>query len=313
MANNKFDNFIWYEKYRPTSLEDMVLPKEYRAVFESYIKKQNIPHLLLYGPNGSGKTTISNILINNIKCHKLILNASGEDRGVATIKGKVKQFAASLPFEKNTLKIVLLDEADFLTIESQTALRNTMETYSSSCRFILTGNYIDKIRKEIKSRCTMFEFSQYSKKRLMKNIFKILEFEKVKAKEEDIENLISSFYPDIRSIINNLQICSNEGKFNPELITSTSIDYSKIQDYILNGAVKSLRKLWVGMNDFTIIYKFLFDSLIYKIEEDKRSEVAEAIAEHLYRDSSIADREINVTMCCIMIMKICNIRISFID
>lgn len=308
---SKIDQFIWFERYRPATIDDMVLPKVYKEKFQSYIDEQEIPHLLLYGPNGSGKTTMATILMDEIKCQRLVLNASGEDRGIATIKGKVKQFAASQPFAKDYLKIVLLDEADFLTAESQTALRNTMETYSSTCRFILTGNYIDKIRKEIKSRCTMYEFSQYPVKKLVKHLLNILDLEKVKAETEDVEKLVSSFYPDIRSIINNLQMCSSEGEFNPNLISSTSIDFSKISEFIVSGSVSRLRNLWVGMTDFTFIYRYLFDEFIFEVEEDKRSMVAETIAEYLYRDANIADREINITMCCVMIMRAINSKINF--
>ena len=305
-----FDNFIWAERYRPKNIEDLVLSSGIRTKFEEYIQEKEIPHLLLFGPNGSGKTTMATILMDSIPCQKLILNASGEDRGVATIKGKVKQFASSMSY-KDTLKIILLDEADFLTIESQTALRNTMETYSSTCRFILTGNYVDRIRKEIKSRCTQYEFSQYSVKRLMKHLLGILKEEGVKADEGDIVTLINSFYPDIRSIINNLQICSVNGKFDPDLITSTSLDIEDLTKNIVKGNIKSLRKLWVGMTDYTFIYKFLFDEFIFTINEEDRPEVAEVIAEFMYRDATIADRELNVTTCCMMIMKKIGASIKF--
>lgn len=307
-----FENYIWYERYRPTEMDQMVLPKKwYSEKFEEYIEEQEIPHLLFFGPNGSGKTTMANILMNKIKCQSLVLNASGEDRGIDTIKGKVKQFAASQPLTKDTLKIIFLDEADYLTTEAQRALRNTMETYSKTCRFILTGNYIDKIKREIKSRCTCFEFSQYSKKRLLKTIFTILEYEKVKAKEEDIINLINAFYPDIRSIYNNLQLCSANGKFNPEFITSTSIDFNSLTTCLLHGKVRSLRKLLIGMNEYLPIYKYLFDDFIYKVDKTMKSEVSEIVAEYLFRDASIADREINITMACMMIMKTLCIKIKF--
>lgn len=309
MSKN-FDNFIWYEKYRPTSIDELVIPKTYREKFEEYIEEKNIPHLLLFGPQGSGKTTLASILMDTIPSQRLILNASGEDRGIATIRGKVKQFAASESF-KSQLKIVFMDEADGITPDAQFALKNTIETYSKNCRFIFTANNVDRIRKEIKSRSTLFEFSQYPIKRLKKYLFSILESEKIKAKEEDLEKLIDSFYPDIRSIINNLQVCSVNGKFDPDLITATSIDVTKIQEFISKGYVRSLRKLWTGMTDFTFVYKYLFDDFIYTQEEIQRVMVAETIAEYLHRDSTIADRELNITTCCIMLMRICGTGIHF--
>lgn len=308
---SEIQNFIWFEKYRPKSIDDMVLPSNIKEKFQSYIDEQNIPHLLLYGSNGSGKTTMATILMDNIKCQKLILNASGEDRGIATIKGKVKQFAASQPFQKGAIKIILLDEADFLTAESQTALRNTMETYSSTCRFILTGNYVDKIRKELKSRCTIYEFSQYPKKRLVKYLESILTNEKVKSDKEDLEKLIDCYYPDIRSIVNNLQACSVNKKFDPELLSSTTIDLEQVSNNIKSGNVKTLRTLWAGITDFSFLYKYLFDSFIFEIGEKNRPEIAEVIGEFLYRDFSIADRELNMTVCCITLMKIIGTKINF--
>lgn len=306
-----FDNFIWYEKYRPTTIKNLILSQEYRIKFQSYIEEQEIPHLLLFGPNGSGKTTMATILMDSIKCQRLVLNASGEDRGIDTIKGKVKQFASSQPFTKDTLKIIFLDEADKITPDAQDSLRNTIEMYSKTCRFILTGNYVDKFKKSIKSRCTMYEFSQYPIKKLMEYLDQILKEEKVKAQTEEIEKLVTSFYPDIRSIVNNLQACSVDGKFDLGLISSSIVDQTKIGRNILEGKVKSLRTLWVGMNNYIFVYKYLFDEFIFKIDENKRPEVAETIAEFMYRDTTITDREINVTMCCLMIMRIIGSKIQF--
>jgi len=306
-----FQNYIWYERYRPIEIDQMVLPKEYSEKFDSYIEEQEIPHLLFYGVNGSGKTTVATILMNKIKSQSLILNASGEDRGIATIKGKVKQFAASQSYSKDTLKIIFLDEADKITGDAQDSLRNTMETYSQTCRFILTCNYIDKIIKGIKSRCTQFEFSQYSKKKLLRSLIEVLKDEKIKACEEDIQKIIDSFFPDIRSIYNNLQLCSSNGKLNPSLITSASIDYNALTNHILNGHVKSCRKMMIGMTEYLPIYKFLFDIFIFKVDEDKRSEIVECVSEYLYRDVNIADREINITACFMMLMKILDRKIKF--
>ena len=305
-------NFIWYEKYRPKELSELVLPITYRDKFESYIEEQNIPHLLFYGPQGSGKTSTAQIFINSIPCHSMSLNASSKDRGIDTIKGKVKEFASSQPI-KGRLKIVFLDEADGLTADAQIALKNTIETYSKSCRFILTANVLDRIRREIRSRCTCYEFRQYPIKKVISNVSHILDNENVKAKESDVAKLVDKFYPDIRSIINNLQAGSTNGKFNPELIVATSIDMEDFLDNMKGGKVSSLRKMWAGMSDFTWVYKYIFDYILSNKEfEDKvKAESAEAVAEFMYRDASIADREINVTMCCMILMRINGWRIHF--
>lgn len=151
-------NMIWYEKYRPDKLSSLILDKETRQSFKTFIKEKQIPHVLLHGPAGSGKTTLSMILLKEIAAGKLVLNASSDDRGIATIKYKVKQFASAHRGGQGKLNIVLLDEADGTTSDAQLALKNTMETYHKNCRFILTCNQIDRIIDPIVSRCMLFKF-----------------------------------------------------------------------------------------------------------------------------------------------------------
>jgi replication factor C small subunit len=308
-------NFIWYERYRPKELSEMVLPQAYREKFEEYVEEQNIPHLLFHGPAGSGKTTMAQILMSKIQCHSMVLNASSKDRGIDTIKGKVREFASSQPLVGH-LKIVFLDEADGLTPDAQIALKNTVETYSKSCRFIFTANAPDRIKREIKSRCSAYEFRQYSKKKLLKRLNDILDVEKVKASTEDVTGLIEKFYPDIRSILNNLQAGSVKGKFDPNLIASSSVNIEDVLSCIKAGKVMSLRKLWTGLTEFTWVYRTLFDDFLgvegeSAVDHATKAEIADIIAEFMYRDAMVSDREINVTACCLRIMKELGCRINF--
>jgi replication factor C small subunit len=309
---SKFDNFIWYEKYRPKQINEMVLPPNQKDRFTEFIDKQEIPHLLFYGPPGSGKTTLSFILMDSIKSHRLVLNASSEDRGIATVKGKVKQFAAADGFQGG-LNIIFLDEADSLTVDAQRALRNTMETYSSNCRFILTGNYVDKILPEIKSRCISFEFNTYPKRRLIMKAEEILKAEKISFNPDDLHPLIDRFYPDIRSIINNLQVGCVDRRYEPSSLANLTIDFDVLNELILKGQVWKIRKMLVGITDFLWLYKYLFDRFINEsnFTDEQKREVACSISEHIVNDARTPDKEIVFIGCLLDIMSRIGCQISF--
>jgi DNA polymerase III delta prime subunit len=304
------ENYIWYEKYRPNNLDEMTFSKRNKKIFYKYIADKNIPHLLLSGSAGSGKTTTALILIKELKATKLILNASSEDRGIGTMKGKVKQFASS---QSNNLKVVLLDEADHLTSDAQPALRNTIETYSKTCRFILTANYKERIIKPIQSRCTSYEFSTFSKSKVYTLIEKILEKEKIKSKDSDIRIIIEKYYPDIRSIINTIQSCSLSGKLILKELPTLSIDFKKFENLLCKGEIGKLREMWYGISDFTNFYKHLFNTFIpsYKTNEKNKTEMAIEVTNYMYQDALVLDKEINFSGCCISLMQILKIKIRF--
>lgn len=296
-------NYIWYEKYRPKNLEAMVLKREYRELFEHYIEEKEIPHLLFYGTNGSGKTTLAFILMNNIPCTRLVLNASSEDRGIATIKGKVKQFAASATID-GKLKIVFLDEGDKLTKDAQDALRNMMETYSGSCRFIITGNYIDKIQEAIKSRCTLFQFNTFHKKRLVRQLQGILKKEGVEFDEVVLLEIVEKHYPDIRSIINVVQSSSIGGYLQNYVSKEGCLDGDLLIELIKQGNLKDLRIALTNTVEFSWLYRHLTDIIMSDddLDADRRRAGIQILAEYMWKDSSVLIREINFVACVLELM-----------
>ena len=295
------ENYIWYEKYRPKTLDQMVLQPEYHKAFQQYIADGDIPHLLFVGPPGSGKTTLALVLIEAIPCFKLILNASSKDRGIETIRGPVREFASSMPL-KGKIKIIFMDEFDQCSVDSMKALRNTMETYSNTCKFILTGNYQERIIPEIHSRCIKYEFNSFPRNELTLLIRRILSAENCRAKDKDLNILIDRFYPDMRSIINTLQQGCKDKFFNLASTNLSSYDSKTIFDLLAEGELRKIREKWAGTMDFLWLYKTLFDEFIQQVEEESRPEIALIIADYLYKDGLVADHEINASACLVQLM-----------
>ena len=313
MAVSGIRNTIWYERHRPKSIADMVLSEQYAKSFASYIENGEIPHLLFFGPAGSGKTTTAFILLDALNCSRLVLNASSKDRNIETMRGKVKTFASSLSLNGQP-KVVFMDEADGMLGDAQRALKNTIEAYSAQCRFIFTCNDIDRIDPAIKSRCIKYEFTAFPQGQLIDQLGVILKKESVSYAQEDIEKIIGQFYPDIRSIVNTLQACSIGGKLDPAVVSKTAVDPNQALDLILDGEVGKLRVLLSGITDFNFLYKFLFDVLLTvdDLSSEEKKETVALLGEHLFRDASVANREINFIDCVIKLMGVLNCKkISF--
>lgn len=311
----QLDSFIWYEKYRPKELSALVMPDTTRASLEHFLEKQDVPHLLLHGPAGSGKTTAAQILTENLPCTVLELNASSVDRGVDVVKTKVKQFASSAPMPGKTLKIVFFDEADGLTLEAQKALRNTIETYQYSCRFIFTANYLDKMLDAIRSRCMMFEFSQFPLPMVKRHCCGILRKEGVTFDRDAVGQVVERFYPDFRTILNTLHMGSISGTFNASSIAALNIDPTVLAGYILEGRVGELRRYWTGVSDFMFLYRLLFDEfvpLLAETDPGSAGNVVMQLAEHLAMDTTIPDKEMCFTSCCVAIMQIIGANPDFV-
>ena len=190
---------LWVEKYRPTSLENYIGNDHLKSKVSVYLESGDIPHLLLFGRAGTGKTTLAKLLINNIECDYLYINASDEN-SVEVVRDKVKNFASTLGFQ--VMKVIILDECDYITPNAQAALRNLMETFSKHTRFILTCNYVERIIDPIQSRCQPFQIVPPSRKEVAMHLQEILSEENVSRKTEDVATLVNGGYPDIRRVIN---------------------------------------------------------------------------------------------------------------
>ena len=289
-------NTLWVEKYRPDNLDTYIGNEHLKEKVSVYLESGDLPHLLLYGKAGTGKTTLAKILVKNIECDYLYINASDENN-VDTVRNKVKNFASTMGFKD--YKIIILDECDYITPNAQAALRNLMETFSKHCRFILTCNFVERIIDPIQSRCQSFQIIPPSKKEVAKHVHGILLKENVMSNMEDLKVLIDSGYPDIRRVINVAQRNVVKDKLKLDTTSIIQNDYKlkllkilKTQD--TKTAFKDIRQLLLDnkITDFADLFRLLYD----KVDDWGKGHVAECIliiARYELSDSQVVDKEIN--------------------
>jgi len=296
-------NNLWVEKYRPKTLDEMVLSPENRNYFTSL--KDEIPNLLFVGTPGIGKTTIAKIIVQDIlKCQYLYINASDEN-GIDTIRSKVSSFSQTKSID-GKVKVVILDEADGITLDGQRALRNTMEEYSGYTRFILTANYKHKIIPAIQSRTQYFDLTPPLQE-VSGRVVSILKLEKVKVPDTEktkLVKVIKDNYPDIRKTINLIQKYSATGTLTITVNVDTSSIAKVVYEYIKSKKLTELRKHLIEnesefQGDYGALLKhylnFLYDNT--EIKDDVKRKAIVVIAEHLYRDAMVLDKEINAFAC----------------
>ena len=285
---------LWVEKYRPQDLSTYVGNESLKTKVERFLDDGNVPHLLLYGRAGGGKTTLAKIIVNHVDCDYLYINASDE-RNIDLVRDKLKTFASSVGFKP--MKVVILDEADYLNVNSaQPALRNLMETFSAHCRFILTCNYVEKIIDPIQSRCQTYKIVPPSKKEVAVHSKTILEKENISFDLDDLALVVTAGYPDMRKVINELQRMSIDGKLSVDKDGMIHNEF-KLQflDAIRNGeSLGTIRKMVADSNftEYTELYRLLYDE-VESFGVEKMPEIIADISKGSYQDVLVVDKEIN--------------------
>lgn len=295
MINKKHS--LWTEKYRPDTLEGYIGNDDFKSSLQQWIDSNDIPHLLLCGGAGTGKTTAAKLIVNNINCDSLYINCSDEN-GIDTIRDKVKSFASAASFKPQ--KVVVMDEADFLTINAQAALRNVIETFSLNTRFIFTCNYVERIIDPIQSRTVVFELTPPSMKDVAIKCIQILDSEEVTYSKPDIASIVKQTYPDIRKSLNLLQSSIKDRMLEPSrLITN----FNQTSDQIINllslhkiGDFNTIRQIVADSNirDYNELYRVLFE----RSDEYSNSAVSTLIiADYQYKSLMAPDKEITFCAC----------------
>jgi replication factor C small subunit len=305
---NKREHSLWVEKYRPQTLADYVGNETIKETIQQYLDNNDIPHLLLYGKAGTGKTTLAKLIVNTIKCDFMIINASDENN-VDTVRNKVKGFASSVGF--SGFKVIILDEFDYMTPNAQAILRNLMETFSKHCRFILTCNYIEKIIDPIQSRCQSFAITPPTKKDVAIQVSKILDAEKITYDIKNVADIVSSYYPDIRRILNTCQLQSAKGELKVDHAIMVESNFqTKLIELLKSSNDK--RNLFINirqavadnrLNDYSEMYSMLYDK-VDDYAAGNTANVILTIADGLSKDALVVDKEIVFMSTIIQILNI---------
>ena len=301
------EHTLWVEKYRPSDLETYIGNDQLKSKVRHYLDSGDLPHLLLYGKAGTGKTTLAKLLVNNIDCDYLYINASDENN-VETVRSKVKNFASTMGFKD--YKVIILDECDYITPNAQAALRNLMETFSKHCRFILTCNFVERIIDPIQSRCQSFQVIPPNKNDVAKHLHNIFTQEGVTYDREDLGIIVNSGYPDIRRVINGAQRQSIGGKLSIDKQSIVENDYKmklleilKTQDR--KNAFKNIRQLMADskVTDFADLFRLLYDE-VDSYGSGKVADCILIIAKYELSDAQVVDKEINAMAMLIEILMV---------
>ena len=292
------DHSLLVERFRPTTLDNYVGNEHIKKSNKQYLVQNDIQNLIFYGPAGTGKTTLAKIIVKNLECEHLYINASDE-RGIETIRDKVSGFASSASFKP--LKVVILDEADFLTIQAQASLRNVIETFSRTTRFILTCNYVERIIDPLQSRCQTLKVIPPTKADVAKHLAWVMGEESCSFEMEDLKTIVNQFYPDLRKCLNTIQLSILDGGANDRylqldksILVSSNYMAQVLKELTGEKSWRGIRQIIADANiqDFEELYRYLYDNAD-KFAPGKEGLVAYHINEYSYQSNFRIDKEIN--------------------
>ena len=296
---------LWVEKYRPQTLEEYVGNETIKNKIADYLKQGSIQNLLFHGVAGTGKTTLAKLIAKNLNCDLLYINASDE-RGIDTIRDKIIPFASSMSF--NDVKIVILDEADYITPQAQATLRNTIEACSATTRFIFTCNYLERIISPLQSRCQTFEITPPSKLNIVKHLKDIIDGENIKVKANDLAIVVNNFYPDIRKIINTIQgsIIDSQIKIDNNSLKNTQLGGLVVDALIRKAKLSEIRQILAdsGSREFDDLFKYIYDKSS-TLFGDKEGEAILIIAKYQYEYTFVLEKEICIAAMLNKLINLC--------
>lgn len=302
-------NTLFVEKYRPQTIQECILPKTTKDIFQGIVKSGDIPNLLLAGSPGTGKTTVAMALCAEMGLDYLKINASDEN-GIDTLRTKLKSFAGTVSLNGGK-KVVILDEADYLTNAAQPALRGIIEEFSHNCRFILTCNFKNKIIAPLHSRCKVVDFTIKKEDKvalmsqLMKRVIEILDAEQIKYDQKAVAEFIKKHFPDNRRILNEVQSYAKGGSIDSGILTSfKNEEISKLMEILKKKEFKAMRE-WVVENsdsDINALYTAIYDNMYEHVQSDSIPEFVVLVHEYMYKSAFVMNKEINLVAFLTMVM-----------
>ena len=310
------EEFLWVEKFRPHTLDDVILPAETKRIFQQFVDQKNIPNLLLSGSAGVGKTTVAKAMLDMLGADYIVVNGSLSGN-IDTLRNEIMNFATTVSFSEGR-KYVILDEADYLNPQStQPALRNFMEEYSKNCGFILTCNFKNRIISPLQSRCSTVDFT-YTKGdapklagEFFKRVCNILELEQVPYEKPVVAEIIQKFYPDWRKVLNELQKYSATGKIDTGMLAnSTEESFAALIGLLKEKNFSSMRK-WVAMNvdsDPTALMRKIYDRSTEKLKPSSIPQLVLLIADYQCKAAFVSDQEVNLVAFLTQMMADCEFK-----
>lgn len=309
------DTFLWVEKYRPQKIDDCILPESLKKTFYQYIATGELPNFLFSGSAGVGKTTVAKALCNEVGAEYLFVNGS-EQGGIDMLRTTIKQFASTVSFSGGT-KVVILDEADYLTPATQPALRGFMEEFSDNCRFILTCNYKNRVIEPLHSRCAVIDFKIDASEKpkvasqFFRRVVDILGNEGVEFDQKVVAALVERHFPDFRRVLNELQRYSVVGKIDSGVLANLSNEsFKELMSNLKTKNFPEVRK-WVGKNNdmgTTELYRQIYDTANDYIAVNSLPNLVLILADYQYKAAFVADHEVNNMACLTEIMAQCNFK-----
>jgi DNA polymerase III delta prime subunit len=305
------EHLLFTEKYRPKTIAECILPDRLKTPFQEYVNQNNIPNLLLSGGAGVGKTTVAKAMCEEIGCDYMIINGSDEN-GVDVVRYKITNYASSMSLSGGR-KVIIIDEADYLSPNAQAAFRNAIEEFASNCSFIFTCNYKNKLIDPLHSRCAVVEFNLKSAEKtqmagqFFKRIQSILQSEEIDYDDKVIVELIKKHFPDFRRIINEIQRYSQFGKIDGGILSHiVEVSLGDIIKYIKDKDFGAIRK-WVASNDIdaTTFFRKIYDNLYDVLKPQSIPQAVIILADYQYKQAFVADTEINTLACLTEIMVSC--------
>ena len=310
------EEFLFVERYRPHKIEDCILPDRLKSVFQEYVKNENIPNLMLTGSAGCGKTTVARAMCEEIGLNHLFINSSDE-RGIDTLRTKIKGYASTISLTGGR-KVIILDEADYLTPEAQAGLRGAIEEFSENCSFIFTCNFKARLIDALHSRCAVVDFSLKGDEKakmamqMFKRLTTILTTEGIEYDKTVLAKIVERYFPDYRRTLNELQRYSTSGNINAGVLSQ--VDNVRKLDELIKALKEkdfsSMRK-WVVNNsdvDPAKIFRDVYDGLYEYLKPESIPAAVITLAKYQYQAAFVADQELNLVACLTEMMVECEVK-----
>lgn len=310
------EEFLWTEKYRPQKVKDCILPDRIKNVFQEYVNTKTIPNLMLTGTAGVGKTTVAVAMCEEIGLNHLFINSSDE-RGIDTLRTRIKGYASTISLTGGR-KVIILDEADYITPEAQAALRGAIEEFSNNCSFIFTCNFKSRLIEALHSRCSVIDFALQGDEKpkmaaaFFNRISEILDIEGISYEKNVLIEITKKYFPDYRRTLNELQRYSTNGNIDSGVLAQVS-SVRNIQDLIRHLKDKNFSDMrkWVVVNsdlDPIRIYRKIYDSLYEYMKPESIPQAVVILAKYQYQSAFVADQEINLVACLTELMIDCEVK-----